>query len=81
MHCRQSLYRPAATSIASVGGVAPAELAELQGTSRVQLAVSLIQLRLYGDNQVSYSSVAMGSWDGWALDEPEDDPKHDAIVC
>jgi hypothetical protein len=73
---QQSLYRPAATSIASVGGVAPAELADITG-AQVEPSGGIFDsaLDFMGDNKFLTASVASGLLGGLgSLDEEEDDP-------
>ena len=73
---QQSLYRPAATSIASVGGVAPAELADITG-AQVESSGGIFDsaLDFMGDNKFLTASVASGLLGGLgSLDEEEVDP-------
>jgi hypothetical protein len=58
---QQSLYKPAATSIANVGGVAPAELADITG-AQVESGGSMFDsaLDFMGDNKFLTASVGSG---------------------
>ena len=58
---QQSLYKPAATSIADVGGVAPAELADITG-AQVESGGSMFDsaLDFMGDNKFLTASVGSG---------------------
>jgi hypothetical protein len=72
---QQSLYKPAATSIAQAGGVAPAELADITG-AQVESGGGFLDsaLDFMGDNKFLTASVGSGIL-GLLGEEPEDDTK------
>lgn len=72
---QQSLYNPAATSIAEAGGVAPAELADITG-AQVESSGGFLDsaLDFMGDNKLLTASVGSGIL-GLLGEEPEDDTK------
>lgn len=72
---QQSLYKPAATSIAQAGGVAPAELADITG-AQVESGGGFLDsaLDFMGDNKLLTASVGSGIL-GLLGEEPEDETK------
>ncbi len=72
---QQSLYNPAATSIAQAGGVAPAELADITG-AQVESSGGFLDsaLDFMGDNKFLTASVGSGIL-GLLGEEPKDETK------